>query len=83
MHLRQQNLIESGVKMKRTYQKPMAKKIDYDFQEQIMATSIPIQTKLDPWDTKEHCTWGTSDCSAIFNVMARGLNDCIVQGDVG
>lgn len=66
--------------MKKTYRKPLAKKIDYDFQEQITATSIPEQTKLDPWLTQEHCTWGTSDCSVIFNVMARGLNDCLHPG---
>lgn len=66
--------------MKRTYRKPIAKKIDYDFQEQIMAASIPIQTKLDPWHTGEHCTWGTADCSVIFNVRTRGLDDCLVPG---
>ena len=45
-----------------------------------MAASIPIQTKLDPWHTGEHCTWGTADCSVIFNVRTRGLDDCVVPG---
>ena len=74
------DLIERGEIMKRAYHKPSVKKIDYDFTEQVMASSIPEQKKLDPWLTNEHCTWGTNDCSVIFNVATRGLDNCLHPG---
>ena len=71
--------------MKKTYRAPVAKKIDYAFNEQIVATSIPINDHTDWHKTGKVCTWGPTkvNCSTIYNVpLARGLNDCLDQGDV-
>lgn len=78
----QSNSFESGERMKRAYHKPSVKKMDYNFKEQVMASSIPVQTKLDPWGTNEHCTWGEKQymCDLIFNVSTRGLDNCTSQG---
>ena len=68
--------------MKKEYCKPVAKKIDYSFDEQIAAASYPINNYADPWLTNKVCTYGDGSCSLVYNVMARGLNDCQVQGNV-
>ena len=69
--------------MKKTYHAPIAKKIDYSYQEQVVAQSLPIQYFVDAWQTGKVCTWGGAECSVIYNQpKARGLNDCEYQGNV-
>lgn len=65
--------------MKRTYRTPTARKVDYVFQEQVTAVSYPISNYADPWRA-DKCTWGDGSCSIVFNVKARGLDDCSYQG---
>jgi len=69
--------------MKKEYCKPIAKKVDYSFEEQIAASSYPLMNYADPWHTNKVCTWGDGSCSVIYNQpVARGLNDCFVQGTI-
>lgn len=70
--------------MKKVYRAPIAKKIDYAFEDQVTATSYPINNYADPWHTNKVCTWGDGTCSVIYNVakMARGLDDCQVPGNI-
>lgn len=73
--------------MKKKYYAPIAKKIDYTYQEQVVAQSpgnVPVEGFLDPWNTHVVCTWGWTDCSLVYNVptKARGLNDCENQGNI-
>lgn len=69
--------------MKKIYCTPIAKKIDYAYQEQVVAQSIPVKEYLDAWDTGVVCTWGWVECSIIYNQpKARGLNDCEHQGNI-
>lgn len=65
--------------MKKMYQKPSVKKVDYNFQEQVIAASVPIKTLSDPWGT-DYCTHRESDCSKIFYTpKTLGINDCAVD----
>lgn len=66
--------------VKKAYRAPVAKKIDYAYQEQVVAESYPLHNYADPWRGSV-CTWGDGSCSVIYNLMARGLNDCQVQGN--
>lgn len=70
--------------MKKAYSKPMARKVDYAFTEQIAAASYELKNYADPWEG-DVCTWGNGDCSLIYNVAksARGLHDCLNQGVIG
>lgn len=70
--------------MKKPYCSPTAKKVDYVFQEQIAASSYPLNNYADPWQGNV-CTWGNGSCSLIYNVAtnAKGLNDCLNQGVIG
>lgn len=70
--------------MKKKYSRPMARKVDYVFQEQIAASSYPLNNYADPWNG-DACTWGNGECSLIYNVAttSRGLNDCLNQGVIG
>lgn len=70
--------------MKKPYRSPTAKKVDYAFQEQVAASSYPLNNYADPWHS-DYCTWSGGDCSIIFNVAtnARGLDDCLNQGFLG
>jgi len=72
--------------MKKTYRTPIAKKVDYAFQEQIAAASVPVEHHTDWHHTGIVCTWGATqnNCSVIYNVptKARGLNDCMSPGDI-
>ena len=70
--------------MKKVYYAPIAKKIDYAFEEQVAAQSYPINNYADPWLTEKVCTWGDGSCSVIYNVpsKARGLNDCQYPGTI-
>lgn len=63
--------------MKKMYQKPSVKKVDYNFQEQIVATSYDIENYADPWKTG-YCTWGDGVCSVVFNLSkkSRGIDNC-------
>lgn len=63
--------------MKKAYHAPMAKKIDYEFDDQVAAASYPINNYADPW-LGGVCTWGDGNCSMIYYepTKARGLNDC-------
>ena len=67
--------------MKKAYLKPSAKKVDYSFDDQIMAASYPIKEWHDPMYTNK-CTWGDSSCNWIFNVpKTRSMIDnCGKQG---
>jgi len=65
--------------MKKTYQKPSVKKVDYNFQEQVIATSYPLKQYADPWGT-DYCTHREDDCNSIFNTpKTRGIDNCKVQ----
>ena len=74
--------------MKREYRKPMAKKIDYAFEEQVIARSDYHEPEDydDPYKTHLVCTWGPTMpmCNVIYNkpTQARGLNQCAYQGDI-
>jgi len=70
--------------MKKAYTAPKAKLVNYAYQEQIRAESLPVKGYIDAWDTGIVCTWGGAGCSDIYNKpsMARGLNDCIIQGTI-
>lgn len=67
--------------MKKTYRSPIAKKIDYTYEENVVAKSYPISNYADPWEGGR-CTYGDGSCSVMFNVpkKARGWDDCIYQG---
>lgn len=66
--------------MKRAYQKPCIRKVDYNFQEQVTAASYPISDYAAPL-RPDRCTWGDGECNVIFNVpLARGINNCSHQG---
>lgn len=68
--------------MKRAYQKPCIRKVDYNFQEQVTATSNPIGTKVQASPDLELCTHGNGDCFAVYNLssLTRGINNCLIQG---
>lgn len=71
--------------MKKMYCAPVAKKIDYAFDDQIVATSVPVEHHTDWYETGIVCTWGPTkvNCNTIYNVpLARGLNNCLDQGDI-
>ena len=68
--------------MKKVYNTPKANKVDYSFEEQLSAESYPISGYADPWRHRV-CTWGDGVCSDIYNVMARGINNCEKQGIPG
>ena len=69
--------------MKKNYHKPIVKKVDYVFSEQITASSLPVQNYIDAWHTGKVCTWGEAACSIIYNKpKARGLDDCYNQGNI-
>lgn len=66
--------------MKRIYLKPVAKRIDYHYQEQVMAASYPISDFAAPL-RPDRCTWGDGSCNVMFNVpQSRGINNCAHQG---
>lgn len=67
--------------MKKAYSRPMARKVDYAFTEQIAASSYPLSNYADPWEGGK-CTYGDSNCSLVYNVAtsARGLYDCLNPG---
>ena len=66
--------------MKKAYSTPKAHKVDYSFDEQLVAQSWPLMGYADPWRGGV-CTHGDGECSSIFNVKAKGLNDCITPGN--
>ena len=70
--------------MKKTYHAPVAKKIDYAFDEQIIAASVPIRGYADWFDTGIVCTYEveTYMCNKMYNTpKARAtLDDCSMQG---
>ena len=69
--------------MRRNYVTPQVKKVAFSYQENIVvASGQQTAPKGDPWFINE-CTWSTSisDCSSIYNVKARGLDNCTIQGD--
>lgn len=72
--------------MKKTYKAPVAKKVDYVFEDQIVAGSVPVQGHTDWYQTDIVCTWGpnTFNCNKIYNepVMVRSLDQCSMQGDI-
>ena len=68
--------------MKKAYRAPIAKKIDYAFQEQVVAESLPVKNFVDAWDTGIVCTWGEAGCSVVYNVKARTLDDCMYPGNI-
>lgn len=69
--------------MKKPYRKPIAKKVDYAFEEQIAAASYPISNYADPWNGNV-CTYGDGQCSLVYNTptKARGLDNCIMYPGV-
>ena len=70
-------------KMKRKYAKPFVQKIEYAYEEQVVARSYPLRDYADPWNGGK-CTWGGSSCSIIYNTpKARGWDDCENQGVIG
>ena len=71
--------------MKKAYRTPVVKKVEYAFDEQIVAVSIPIRGYADWYNTGIVCTYGlqTLYCNKIYNEpQARGLNNCLIQGDI-
>lgn len=71
--------------MKKTYHAPVAKKIDYAFDEQITAQSVPINDHTDWYHTEKVCTWGQSHymCNIIYNTpKTKSLDQCMAQGDI-
>lgn len=67
--------------MKRNYETPTANKVAFSYQEHVVAaSSYPISNYADPWLANK-CTWGDGTCSAIYNVQARGLDNCQIQGN--
>ncbi|MBR5547918.1 MAG: hypothetical protein IKU70_13200 [Clostridia bacterium] len=61
--------------MKKMYQTPKAHKVDYSFQEQLVAQSWPIAGYADPWKHSV-CTYDDGVCSKVYLMNARGINDC-------
>ncbi len=63
--------------MKKIYRSPIAKKIDYAFDEQIIAQSVPFSPKTDP-DEVGVCTWTGATCFMIYYEAAkvRGVDNC-------
>lgn len=69
--------------VKKAYRAPVAKKIDYAYQEQVVAESLPVKNYVDAWETGVVCTWGEAGCSVVYNqTKARGLNDCMYPGNI-
>ena len=70
--------------MKKEYRKPAIKKIDYAFEEQVMAQySFPTSGWADP-SVINACTYDHGMCYDKYNVMVRtiGPNSCKEQGSV-
>lgn len=68
--------------MKKAYNTPKAHKVDYSFEEQLVAESRPPIAGHTDWWQGGVCTHGSdAECSGIFNVKAKGLNDCWIQGN--
>ena len=65
--------------MKKMYMTPAAKKVEFSYQDHVVAASYPVNIMADPWDAQK-CTWGDGACSVIYNVKAKGLDDCSYQG---
>ena len=72
--------------MKKAYKAPVAKKVDYVFEDQVVAAgSVPVENHTDWYHTGLVCTWGPTkpNCNTIYNQpKARGLNNCLDQGDI-
>lgn len=72
--------------MKKTYCAPVVKKIDYAYDEQIIAQSVPnvpIRGYADWFNTGIVCTYEleTYNCNKIYNEpKAKGLDTCSMQG---
>ncbi len=70
--------------MKKLYRKPVAKKVDYVFEEQVMAQySFPTSGWADPSDIGA-CTYDHGTCYDKYNIIVRviGPNSCKEQGSV-
>ena len=71
--------------MKKAYKAPVAKKVDYVFENQVVAAgSLPVEGNIDWHLTGKWCTWGESmeNCNVIYNQSkSRYLNSCDIQGD--
>ncbi len=64
--------------MKKAYNTPKATKVDYSFQEQLVAQSWPTSDYADPWRGSV-CTYNDGSCNIMFTTSkARGLYDCEV-----
>ena len=71
--------------MKKQYRTPFARKIDYSFKEQVVAsTGKPaVGTELAAFaPATDACTYfyETEECNLIYNTAARGFNNCTSQG---
>lgn len=68
--------------MKRKYDKPAAVKIDYVYDDQIVAQS-PEAVKADP-ERVDVCTWADQTCFMMYYVptKARGTDNCAMYPGV-
>lgn len=68
--------------MKKSYVAPSAKKVEFVYENHVTAAASNVNVYGDPWVIQK-CTWTPiiDDCSVIYNVMARGINNCSYQGD--
>lgn len=68
--------------MKKPYQSPVAKMVNYEFDVQVTAQySFPIAGWADP-GVIQVCTHNDGVCYDIYNVAARGLNSCREPGKI-
>lgn len=68
--------------MKKSYKKPIAKMVTYEFNMQVTAEySFPVAGWADP-GVIDVCTHNDGVCYDIYNVKMRGLNSCSQQGHI-
>lgn len=70
--------------MKRMYKEPYAKKVNFEYDDQVVATSVyPDAPQGDPY-VINNCTWHrtNSTCNIMFNTpKARGIDNCMMDGN--
>ena len=70
--------------MKRMYKKPYVKKVDFEYDDQVVAASpYPDAPQGDPYKIG-NCTYQRTNptCNIMFNVpKAKGIDHCVMDGN--